>query len=102
MDSFVYRTLLRYLLEPAIESINIAMGPKMTIFQQDNVSIHKARIIKNYFRRHNIVVMEDLNPIEHTWVELKRRLHRKYPHLSDTSGGPVKVREQLAIILPEI
>ena len=44
----------------------------------------------------------DFNPIEHTWVELKRRLHPKYPHLGDTPGGPVKVREKLAIILPEI
>ena len=32
VDSFIYRTLLRYLLEPVIESINIAMGPNMAIF----------------------------------------------------------------------
>ena len=78
------------------------------IFQQDKALIHGARIIKKYFRRHNVDVIEhppyspNLNPIKHTWVELKRRL----PHLGDTScdtsGGPPKVREKLGVILPEI
>jgi len=32
----------------------------------------------------------DPNPIEHVWVHLKRYLHRKYPDIANTPGGPDK------------
>jgi transposase len=44
----------------------------------------------------------DLNPIQHVWVELKCRLHRKYPDIGNTKGGPDKVKARLAEVLPEI
>ena len=44
----------------------------------------------------------DLNPIEHVWVELKRRLHQKYLGIGNPTGGPDKVKARMAEVQPEI
>lgn len=44
----------------------------------------------------------DLNPIEHVWVELKKRLQEQYPKIGETPGGKDKVKQRLAEILPLI
>jgi len=44
----------------------------------------------------------DLNPIEYAWVELKRRLHEKYPDLCKTPGNPDTVKAHLTKVLPKI
>jgi transposase/uncharacterized protein (DUF2267 family) len=56
------------------------MDPATFIFQQDNASIHTARIIKDYFTEQQLTVLEwpanspDLNPIENLWAIIKQRL----------------------------
>ena len=42
----------------------------------------------------------DLNPIEHVWVELKKRLHQQYPRIANTAGGKEAVKKRLVQVLP--
>ncbi|RPB24061.1 hypothetical protein L211DRAFT_204395 [Terfezia boudieri ATCC MYA-4762] len=37
---------------------------------------------------------QDLNPIDHVWVELKRWLYQRYPDLLQTRGGPAAVKKR--------
>jgi hypothetical protein len=64
--------------------------PGMT-FMQDNASIHRAKIVKDWFSDHAIPVLEwppfspDLNPIEMVWALLKEWVCTNYPDLMEMS-----------------
>ena len=54
-------------------------------FMQDNAPIHGAIEVKEWHEDHGVWVIEwppyspDLNPIEHLWWALKKKLHELYP-----------------------
>ena len=50
------------------------------IFQQDNARLHSARVTQDFLRQNGVNVMDwpaDMNPIEHMWDELGRRVRER-------------------------
>jgi len=110
MDAQQYVEILTQCLLPTIE--NCAAHPDLPprselIFQQDNDPKHRSRLASSWFEEKGIRVMRwpaqspDLNPIEHLWAHLKRKL-TNYP---EAPGGVLelwqRVREEWSDIKAE-
>ena len=69
---------------PALQGIGAA-----AMCQDDNAQPHRARVVTDFLRQHNVSRMDwpayspYLNPVEHAWVELGRRLRSN--HVPPTS-----------------
>lgn len=99
----VYVRLLQYLVPPVLQRVSNTLGDP--VFQHDNSSIHTVHDVVDWLDYHSVDVEDHtplsphLNPIEHVWVELKKRLHQQYPGMIFSPGGAPIVKTKLAEVL---
>ena len=82
MDRFRYRENLRKNLLQSCQKLGLENS---FVFQHDNDSKHTAGLLKDWLKQKKIETLNwppfspDMNPIEHLWDELERRMKKHQP-----------------------
>ena len=100
LNSLGYIQILEDHLLPLIENDFNRRG---YLYQDDNAPVHTARVVKNWYSTNGVNVLSnwpsqspDLNPIEHLWSELERRIRSK-PALQE-EWGKISQSQVMALI----
>ena len=107
-DTFEHPLYIRILQEYAIPAIANLCPHEDYFFQEDNAPCHTARTTKKFFEEKQIrrlpwpASSPDLNPIEHLWDEVERRIRVRRPAPSNLQQLNVYVQEAWKEIPPEI
>lgn len=97
MDQHLYKSILEENLPKTMNWYKINV--QKVIFQQDNDPKHKAKMVQEWLNTQPFEVLEwpaqspDLNPIEHLWAHLKRRLNE----YGEPPSGMVELWERVEI-----
>lgn len=84
------RRYIDQILRPIV--LPLRLRSRRFILMQDNARPHTAIVTRRFFERHDITVLRhpavspDLNPIEHVWDIMGRRLRREYPNLPNLAS----------------
>jgi hypothetical protein len=77
------------------------------LYQHDSAPCHKARSVREWFMDNKVPEVDwpaqspDLNPIEHLWNELERRLHSRPQRPTSLTALATALQDEWAAIPPE-